>query len=357
MGMHFHGHRGRLDADDLSLKDVNFKHLGRTKEFVKPFLGRLASAMALVIALGILGLQGPVIIGRVVDLVETQTATYDALYKLVGFYAGLQIVIAVLRYTQTYIMSWTGQHMLYSIRKRLFVHLQDLGLDFYDKLQAGRIMSRVVSDVEAINHLLAGGSLNLLSDLVNIFGIVYIMLRLNARLAMVTLITLPLLLSAIYFLQSKLTRAYHKTRRRLADIAANLQESISGMRITQAFSREDQNADRFNDTNRQNFEAQMEAARLHAAFFPLVDIISTLGVMLVYYYGGIRMSLGDTAVTIGTITIFVNYTNRLFWPIRNLVEVWNWVLQAAVSSERVFEVLDTEPNVKDKPGAVEFRAP
>ncbi len=354
MGMHFHGHRGRLDADDLSLKDVNFKHLGRTKEFVKPFLGRLASAMALVIALGILGLQGPVIIGRVVDLVETQTATYDALYKLVGFYAGLQIVIAVLRYTQTYIMSWTGQHMLYSIRKRLFVHLQDLGLDFYDKLQAGRIMSRVVSDVEAINHLLAGGSLNLLSDLVNIFGIVYIMLRLNARLAMVTLITLPLLLSAIYFLQSKLTRAYHKTRRRLADIAANLQESISGMRITQAFSREDQNADRFNDTNRQNFEAQMEAARLHAAFFPLVDIISTLGVMLVYYYGGIRMSLGDTAVTIGTITIFVNYTNRLFWPIRNLVEVWNWVLQAAVSSERVFEVLDTEPNVKDKPGAVEL---
>ncbi|MGI6662890.1 MAG: ABC transporter ATP-binding protein [Bacillota bacterium] len=355
MGMHFHGHgRGRLDADDLSLKSVNFKHLGRTKEFVMPFLGRLAVSMALVIILGILGLQGPVIIGRVVDLVETQTATYDALYKLVSLYVGLQVLMAVLRYVQTYIMSWTGQHMLYSIRKKLFVHLQDLGLDFYDRLQAGRIMSRVVSDVEAINNLLAGGSLNLLSDFVNIFGIVYIMLKLNSRLAMVTYITFPLLFLTVYFLQSKLTLAYHKTRRRLADIAANLQESISGMKITQAFSREDQNQDRFTDTNRQNFEAQMEAARLHAAFFPLVDIISTLGVALVYYYGGIRMSLGDTAVTIGTITIFVNYTNRLFWPIRNLVEVWNWVLQAAVSSERVFEVLDTEPNVKDKPGAVEL---
>ncbi|HHY45164.1 MAG TPA: ABC transporter ATP-binding protein [Firmicutes bacterium] len=355
MGMHFHGPgRGRLDSDDLSLKNVNFQHLGRTKEFVMPFLGRLLIAMALVITLGILGLQGPVIIGRIVDLVETHTATYEMLHKLVALYMGLQIAIAVLRYTQTYIMSWTGQRMLYSIRKRLFVHLQDLGLDFYDRLQAGRIMSRVINDVEAINQLLAGGSLNLLSDLVNIFGIVYIMLKLNARLALVTFITLPLLFIAIFFLQSKLTRAYHKTRRRLADITANLQESISGMRITQAFSREDQNQDRFTDTNRQNFEAQMEAARLHAAFFPLVDIISTLGVVLVYYYGGIRMSLGDAAVTIGTITIFVNYTNRLFWPIRNLVEVWNLVLQAAVSSERVFEVLDTEPNVKDKPGAIEL---
>lgn len=355
MGMHFHGSgRGRLDSDDLSLKNVNFQHLGRTKEFVTPFLGRLLIAMALVITLGILGLQGPVIIGRIVDLVETHTATYEMLHKLVALYMGLQIAIAVLRYTQTYIMSWTGQRMLYSIRKRLFVHLQDLGLDFYDRLQAGRIMSRVINDVEAINQLLAGGSLNLLSDLVNIFGIVYIMLKLNARLALVTFITLPLLFITIFFLQSKLTRAYHKTRRRLADITANLQESISGMRITQAFSREDQNQDRFTDTNRQNFEAQMEAARLHAAFFPLVDIISTLGVVLVYYYGGIRMSLGDAAVTIGTITIFVNYTNRLFWPIRNLVEVWNLVLQAAVSSERVFEVLDTEPNVKDKPGAIEL---
>ncbi|MGI6666767.1 MAG: ABC transporter ATP-binding protein [Bacillota bacterium] len=353
MGMHFHG-RGRLDADDLSLANVNFKHLGRTKEFVMPFLSRLAAAMALVIILGILGLQGPVIIGRVVDLVETETATYDRLHTLIVLYVGLQVAIAVLRYIQTYIMSWTGQYMLYSIRKKLFLHLQDLGLDFYDKLQAGRIMSRVVNDVESINHLLAGGSLNLLSDFVNIFGIIYIMLRLNARLAMITFITLPLLFFTIYFLQSKLTRAYHKTRRRLADIAANLQESISGMKITQAFSREDQNADRFNDTNRQNFQAQMEAARLHAVFFPLVDIISTIGVALVYYYGGIRMSLGDAAVTIGTITVFVNYTNRLFWPIRNLVEVWNWVLQAAVSSERVFEVLDTEPNVQDKPDAIEL---
>jgi len=248
-------------------------------------------------------------------------------------------------------MSWTGQKILYSMRKKVFLHLQDLGLDFYDKLQAGRIMSRVVNDVEGVNQLLSGGTLMLLSDCVTIFGIVYVMLKMNRSLALITFVTIPFIFLTIFLLQGRLTKAYHKTRRRLADITANLQESISGMKITQAFSREDVNADKFSDTNQQNFQAQMDAARLQALFFPLVDVIGTAGVALVYYYGGLRMSIMDTAVTIGTVTAFVNYVNRFFWPIRNLVEVWNLMLQAAVSSERVFEVLDTEPNVADKPDA------
>jgi len=186
-------------------------------------------------------------------------------------------------------------------------------------------------------------------------GIVITMLQMNAKLAIVTFLTIPLLFLTVFFLQSRMTKAYHKTRRKLADITANLQESISGMKITQAFSREDANAGKFSETNQENFQAQMEAAKIHAIFFPLIDIIGTLGVALVYYFGGLRLSLGDVAVTIGTITVFVNYTHRFFWPIRNLVEVWNWVLQAAVSSERVFEVLDTVPNVTDKPDAFELK--
>ncbi|MEX0974230.1 MAG: ABC transporter ATP-binding protein, partial [Bacillota bacterium] len=240
----------------------------------------------------------------------------------------------------------------YSMRKKVFLHLQDLGLDFYDRLQAGRIMSRVVNDVEGVNQLLSGGTLMLLSDCVTIFGIVYVMLRMNQRLALITFITIPLLFFTVFFLQGRMTKAYHRMRRRLADITANLQESISGMRITQAFSREDVNADKFSDTNQQNFQAQMDAAKLQAIFFPLVDFIGTAGIALVYYFGGLQMSLRDTAVTIGTIAAFVNYVNRFFWPIRNLTEVWNLLLQAAVSAERVFEVLDTRPNVSDKPDAL-----
>lgn len=355
MGMHMHGPGGgHLDTDDISLKDVNLRHLRRAAEFVRPYWWHLTLAMIIVVASALLGLEGPIIIGQVVDNIQNPTFTDSALYKLVIAYLLVQVGIAVLRYLQQFIMSWAGQQILYSMRKKLFVHLQDLGLDFYDRLQAGRIMSRVTNDVEAINQLLSSGSLSLLSDIVTIFGIIVAMLKMNVQLALVTFVTIPLLFFTILFLQGKMTRAYHKTRRRLADITANLQESISGIRVTQAFTREDINAGRFSNTNQQNFEAQMEAARLRAVFFPMVDVIGTLGVVLVYYYGGLRMQLGDAGVTIGMITVFVNYTNRFFWPIRNLVELWDWLLQAAVSSERVFEILDTEPNVKDKPGAIDI---
>jgi ATP-binding cassette subfamily B protein len=352
MGFHMHGPGGgHLDTDDISLKEVSFSHLGRTKEFVMPFRRQLLLAMALVVGLSILGLQGPILIGRVIDVVAGGKANLPDLYKLVLMYFGLQVTLAALRFSQTFVMSWTGQQILCSMRRKLFLHLQDLGLDFYDRLQAGRIMSRVVNDVEGINMLLSSGTLSLLSDVVTIFGIIYIMIRMNARLAIITFATIPLLFFTVFFLQGRMTKAYHRTRRRLADIAANLQESISGMKITQAFSREDMNADRFSDTNQQNFQAQMDAAKLQAMFFPLVDIIGTIGVALVYYFAGFRMSVGDSAVTYGMVLVFVNYVNRFFWPIRNLTEVWNWLLQAAVSSERVFEVLDTEPNVADKVGA------
>ena len=353
MGFQMHGPGGtRLDTDDISLKDVNFSHLGRTKEFIMPYLWQIILAMAIVISLSVLGLQGPVLIGRAIDLVQQGTGTVPDLYKLILMYFGLQVLLAVLRYAQTFVMSWTGQQILYSMRKKLFMHLQDLGLDFYDRLQAGRIMSRVVNDVEAINMLLSSGTLGLLSDVVTIFGIIIIMLRMNAKLALITFFTVPLLFITVFMLQGRMTRAYHKTRRRLADITANLQESISGMKITQAFSREDVNANRFSSTNQENFQAQMEAARLQAIFFPLVDVIGVVGVALVYYFAGIRMSLGDSGVTVGLVVVFVNYVNRFFWPIRNVTEVWNWLLQAAVSSERVFEVLDSKPNVADKPGAI-----
>ncbi len=353
MSFHMHGPGGgHLDTDDINLKEVNFQHLGRAWEFVLPFWWQLGLAMVLVVAIATLGLQGPLIIQKIADMVVSAFGDLPQLCKLVALYFGIQLLIAVLRFTQTYVMSWTSQQILYSMRKRLFVHLQDLGLDFYDRLQAGRVMSRVVNDVEAVNQALSGGILNLLSDIVTIFGIVYIMLKMNSRLALVTFITIPVLFMTVFFLQGRMTKAYHKTRRRLADITANLQESISGMKITQAFSREDVNADKFSNTNQQNFQAQMDAAKLQAIFFPLVDIIGTAGVALVYYFGGRQMSLGDTAVTVGVIAAFVNYTNRFFWPIRNLTELWNWLLQAAVSSERVFEVLDTKPNVADKPGAI-----
>lgn len=347
--MHFHG--PGLDTGDLSLKDVQFKHMGRLKEFVKPYAGYLILAMCLVVAITVLGLIGPLLTRQALDI-YIPAHDWKGLNRIILIYVLIQASIAGLRYCQTYIMSWTGQRILYLMRRKMFVHLQDLGLDFYDRMQAGRIMSRLTSDIDALNELITGGVINLLSDVLSLVGIMYIMLRVNYRLALVSFITLPLLFITVWSLRFRMTRAYHKVRRRIADVNANLQESISGMRIVQAFSREEVNMDRFSETNMRNFQANMEAQTLHALFFPLIEVIGAVGTATVVYYGGLRMSWGDTAITVGTLWAFLQYVTRFFWPVRELSEIYNLVLQGSVSAERVFEVLDWEPNVKDKPDAI-----
>ncbi len=342
-----------LDAGNIELKDVNFSHLPKLKRFVKPFRWYLLLALVLAVAISLLSTVGPLLVRRAID-VDIPSGDFSQLSKTALTYLGIMFLIEVLSVSQRYVMSWTGQHMLYSMRRALFSHLQDLGLDFYDKLQAGRIMSRVTSDVESLNQLISSGVLGLLTDLVTLVAIMAIMIQMNLKLALATLTVVPLLFLVVWTLRTRMTRAYHLVRRRIADIAANLQESISGMKIVQAFSREELNAEKFSDTNYESFQAQLEAARLHALFHPMVDIISAFGSALIVYYGGLRMAWNDPTVTVGTIVAFLNYMTRFFWPIRNLTEVYNLILQAGVSSERVFEILDTEPNVKDKQGAIEL---
>jgi ATP-binding cassette subfamily B multidrug efflux pump len=346
-------YRGGFDAGDIDLKDVNFKNVPRLKEFVIPFKRYLLAALILAISISLLSTVGPLLVRRAIDQ-DIPAGDAEALARTALTYILVMVFIEVLRFSQQYIMSWTGQNMLYSMRRRLFLHLQDLGLDFYDRFQAGRIMSRVTSDVESLNQLISSGVLGMLSDLVTLVAIMVIMVSMNVKLAMVTLTVVPLLFIVVWSLRTRMTRAYHKVRRRVADINANLQESISGMRIVQAFSREDVNAEKFSDTNYQSFQAQVEAARLHALFHPLVDVIGALGSALIVYYGGLRMSWLDPGITVGTIVAFLNYMTRFFWPIRNLTEMYNLLLQAGVSSERVFEILDTRPNVEDRPDAMEL---
>ncbi|HOV65802.1 MAG: ABC transporter ATP-binding protein [Firmicutes bacterium] len=351
------GHHGSggLDTGDIELKEVNFSHLPRLTEFVVPFKWHLSLALVMTIAVSLMGTVGPLLIRRILDI-DIPSGSVEQVSRTALLYFAVIAVTEIIRVSQQYMMAWVGHNMLFSMRRRLFSHLQDLGLDFYDRLQVGRIMSRVTSDVESINELITSGVLGLLSDLVTLVAIVVIMFRMNSRLALVALAIVPILFIVVWSLRTRMTRAYHKVRRRAADISANLQESITGMRIVQAFSREDLNAERFTETTHRSFEAQMEAEKLRALFNPVVDLIGALGSALIVYYGGLQISWGEAAITIGTISAFLNYMTRFFWPIRNLVDMYNLILQAGVSSERIFEVLDTEPNVTDKEGAIELES-
>ncbi|MBC7339014.1 MAG: ABC transporter ATP-binding protein [Firmicutes bacterium] len=178
------------------------------------------------------------------------------------------------------------------------------------------------------------------------------MLRIDAPLALASFTVLPLLFLLTWGFQGRLVQAFHRVRRRIADVNANLQESISGVRVTQAFSREDANAERFDEINARNLHANVQAAALESAFFPAVELVGAVGSAVLVWYGGHLIFLGR--VPLGTVVAFLNYLTRFFMPIREITQVWGVFLSAGVSTERIVEILSTEPRVKEEPGAVEL---
>jgi ATP-binding cassette subfamily B protein len=234
----------------------------------------------------------------------------------------------------------------------MYEHLHRMSFSFFDRIEVGRVMSRLTSDVNALNELVSSGILNVFNDTFILVGTVVILLRLNWRLALVTFAIMPLLVLLATKFRWRLHRAYHEVRRKAATVNANLQESISGIRVTQSFSREGENAQRFDATNADNMQANMSAAQLNAAFGPLVEVVATVGICAVIWYGGVQIRLG--VMTVGAVFAFLRYVQRFFMPIRDLSQVYNIWQAATVSIDRIFELLDAPPGVQDAPDAMEM---
>lgn len=340
--------RGTLDTN-VTLSDINIRSLKRSWLILKPHWPRLLMAMCLMLVVSLSSLAGPYLLKLAID-------NYIARGNLSGLAAVsvLYVLVSVINwaanYWQTYIVSYVGQSVIFNLRQKLFHHMLHLGLRFYDKNQAGRLMSRVTNDVDALNQLVSSGLTHLVNDVLTLAGIAAIMFYMDWRLALVSFITVPLLVLLVTYFQRRMTRAFHQVRRRIADVNAVLQESISGMRVIQAFSREESNMQVFEGTNEGNLQANMQAATLFAAFFPLVEVIGAIGTAAVVWYGGHQaLSRG---VTVGTLVAFLNYVTRFFWPIREISQVYNMFLGATVSLDRIFEVLDEAPEVRDMEGAI-----
>lgn len=356
------GH-GRFD-EEIDVAHLDAQSLRRFWKYVRPYAWHIVLAVALMFVASGSGLLGPFLMQRAIDNYilarnAAVAARLSGLSRIVLFYLLIYVVNWLCTYWQTYVISWAGQRIIFNVRKDLFAHLQRLGLRFYDRLAAGRIMSRVTNDVEAVNQLLSSGLVSLLNDFFTIIGIMAIMLAMNWQLALAAFVTIPLLYGASTFFQRRMRTAYHRVRRRIADVNANLQESISGIRVTQSFAREAQNMNRFEGTNQGNMQANLEAASLTAAFFPLVDFIGALGTTIVLWAGGWLILTAAThqagqALTIGILVAFLNYVARFFMPIRDLSQLYNLYQSAVVSAERIFEFFDEQPDVADRPDAYEL---
>lgn len=336
--------------EEVTARPYDARLARRLWGYVLPYRRQLLLAVLMMVVVSATGLVGPYLIRIAID---HHIAGHNAagLTQLALVYVLSQLINWVASYYQTYHMTWIGQRSIYQIRQELFGHLQLLGFKFFDSRPAGVIMSRVTNDVNAMSELISSGIVHVLNDTITLTGIVIIMLKMHTRLALVSFVTIPLLVWAATSFRGKVRRAYDLVRQRIAMLYANLQESISGVRVTQAFVREQENLGRFNRLNQQNFDANLEAIKLFAIFGPFVQLVGTAGTCLVLYYGG-RLILGGSAgITIGILVAFSTYLNRFFVPIQDLTNVYNMMQAAMAACEKVFGIMDTRPDITDAPGA------
>jgi ATP-binding cassette subfamily B protein len=277
-----------------------------------------------------------------------------------GLYIGLLILTFALEFIQTYTMQWTGQKVMFDLRSQIFRHLQHMHVGFFDKNPVGRLVTRVTTDVDALNEMFTAGVVSIFEDVFVLAGIVGIMLKMNWRLALITFAVLPLILIATKIFRDKVRDSYRRIRTAIARINSYLQEAVSGMLVLQLFNREKRAFKQFSDINASHMEAFKDAIMAYAVYYPVVEILSAIAIASIIWFGGMDVIKG--VATLGVLVAFMQYAQRFFRPIQDLSEKYNILQSAMAAGERVFKLLDTpvdvmspaQPKKPQGPGRVEF---
>jgi ABC-type multidrug transport system fused ATPase/permease subunit len=251
-----------------------------------------------------------------------------------------------------YLLSWVGQRLLATLRAELFRHLQALSLGYHDTHIVGVTISRVISDVSVINELLSQGLMTLLGDVLVLGGILTVMLSMSLRLALLTFSVLPLMLLAVILFTRRAKVAFRLTRARIADVVGDLAEDLAGIRVIQAFAQEGTSHERFDEVNQANRDAYIDAMTLSFVFLPTVEFLGMLATGVVLWIGGSLVARDE--LTLGVVVAFLAYVTRFFQPIQELSQLYTTLQAAMAGGERVLNLLDTAPEIRDQPGAVEM---
>lgn len=319
--------------------------------FILPYKKLLALAVATVLATSGIALVSPKLWKLAID---DGISKGDAqfLNKIALIYVGLFAVRWACQACQTLVVQRLGQSVLHDIRHKVFSHLQHLSLSFFDNREVGRIIARLTSDVDALNELLTSGTLAIIVDIAVVVGIIVILVKENVQLALITLSLVPIMFVVTSIFRAKMRLAYRDVRRKVATVTATVAENVSGVRVVKSFSREKENLRRFKQVNQDNRQAVLHAARIQAFFSPLIAVLTSCGACAVYWYGGSRI-VAD-ALTIGVLVEFTGYMERFYAPIRDMSTLYQTMQGAMAGAERIFDILDTEQEIQDKPGATEM---
>ena len=261
------------------------------------------------------------------------------------------IFVAIATYaaqsTQNYLIEWLFSKMEYDLRDDIFDHIQKLSIGYFADKEPGSIVSRATNDIDKLSELISSGIITAAADLLTIVGIVIIMFSLNWELSLVSFAVIPVMLVWMVVWGKQVRTVYRETRKSIASVSAQMEESVSGIKEIQSFSKEDETKKEFQNVNESNRVANTEAGRVMSAFYPTVTFFTSIGQALVLWFGGIAVI--QHAVTVGTLFIFMSYITRFFQPIQELSNIWTSIQSAFAAAERVFNIIDTPIDIKDSP--------
>ncbi|MBN1155361.1 ABC transporter ATP-binding protein [candidate division KSB1 bacterium] len=338
-----------FQEDEITGKGYDARLMKRLLAFLKPYRLHVVISIILLLGYTFTDLAIPFLIKVAIDdyILNDQ---FGDIYKIIVLFVGVLLVQFIIQYAQTYLMEWLGQRVILDIRMQVFRHLQRLSLKYFNQNPVGRLVTRVTTDVETLNELFSAGIVSIFGDIFLLIGIVVVMLNINWRLALVTFSVLPILFFIAMMFRIKVRESFRQVRLRIAKINSYLQENISGMLIVQMFNREKLNFKKFDDLNRSHLDAHVRTILYFAIYFPAVELISTIAIALIIWYGGALYLSG--AVTFGVLTAFIQYAKRFFRPISDLSEKYNILQLAMASSERIFKLLDQQPLIVNSPRQV-----
>ena len=342
------GMRGRLGADREEYEDgrvYDHQVVRRLFRYLLPHRPRLLIVLAAVMVYTGTVVALPWMVARIIDQ-YVQTGDLSGLNAVVLIFIGVALLQYGAQYVHLRTMSFVGQRVLYDLRVGLFGHLQGLSMKFYNRNEVGRVMSRVQNDVSQLQEFLSIVIITI-ADVLSLTGIITAMMLMNARLAVITLSVIPVLILMMAIWQRFARRAFMRARRAISVVNGSLQENISGVRVIQSMNREDANIRSFGNANSENLGANLAAVRMQALLFPSVEFLSAFGLALVIVFGG-SLAL-DGAIEVGVLIAFALYIQRFFEPVLNLTMQYGSLQRAMASGARIFELMDVEPDVVDRP--------
>ena len=340
-------------ADDPDARTYEYKDrtlLWRMVQYLLAYRKLFASVVVFTIFSIIISVWTPFVLMQAID-VDFPSGNLQAILYTALFYITLQFFSWLTAYGQEYQMALMGQKAVYDIRQGLYNHVQEMSEEFHDHSSGGRVISRLTNDVDRMSELLSGGLISTFAQIFVVFAIGAVIFTVDVRLALASLSVVPVLLITTLYFRKKLREAYRSTRKTISSVTANYAESISGAKVTKSFARERISAEIFDELNKADYEAHVDAGKAQATFFPGIRFISGLGMAIVLLVGGIIYIQDPLTITLGTIVLFLQFNDRFFRPILIIANFYTSVQSAFAGGERVFTVIDSRPAVMDRPDA------